>query len=72
MLSSTSKYTLNIVSRVNLVDCTIEHTYLELIVQFAPQDGTLLDDTTFYRQTHGHIDLPHSYSNEYLIFCSSD
>jgi hypothetical protein len=52
---SQAKYASDIVSRGGLIDCKIEHTPLEPNVRFTPQDGTLLDDATFYRQLVGSL-----------------
>ncbi|PNX59066.1 hypothetical protein L195_g059503, partial [Trifolium pratense] len=47
---SQAKYASDLVSRAGLIDCKIEHTPLEPNVRFIPQDGTLLNDATLYRQ----------------------
>jgi hypothetical protein len=50
---SQAKYASDLVSRAGLTDCKIEHTPLEPNVRFTPQDGTLLNDATLYRQLVG-------------------
>lgn len=52
---SQAKYASDLVSRAGLTDCKIEHTPLESNVRFTPQDGTLLDDATLYRQLVGSL-----------------
>ena len=52
---SQAKYASDLVSRAGLTDSKIEHTPLEPNVRFTPQDGTLLDDATPYRQLVGSL-----------------
>ena len=52
---SQTKHVSDLVSRVGLTDCKIEHTPLEPNIRFTPQDGTLLDDATLYRKLVGSL-----------------
>ena len=47
---SKAKFVFDLVSRAGLSDSKIEHTPLEPNVRFTPQDGTLINDATLYRQ----------------------
>jgi hypothetical protein len=55
MFLSQAKYASDLVSRACLTDCKIEQTPLEPNIRFTPQDGTLLDDATLYRQLVGSL-----------------